>query len=266
MELADNAPAAGAPEETPAPSEKPETPPVETPAPEPIVPTEPDVSTTKAFSERLNAKQKEWEQAHAQQSQTAIDAEYDRLFGREYGIHTKAEYDAAVAKRDRAQKAEADGVPVEYAERLNTVEQGLKSAEQRATTAEQRLAAYERREAMDKIADAFAQNPKYGAFFTANRADIMQFANTLDPTAGTPDQQLEFAVKQVLADKWEPPAPVDEAAIEERGVKKYLEKLKGQSHPVEGAGGGMPQGEHAIKDPWERGRAKAMAMVNGNTE
>jgi hypothetical protein len=57
-----------------------------TPSPEPT--PEPDITQTQAFSKRLN-----------DMTQKAIDAEYDRLYGAEYGIHSKAEYDAAIAKQ-----------------------------------------------------------------------------------------------------------------------------------------------------------------------
>ena len=49
---------------------------------------QPDVSTTKAFSDRLK-----------ESTQKAIDTEYSSLYGAEYGIHTKAEYDKAIAKQ-----------------------------------------------------------------------------------------------------------------------------------------------------------------------
>jgi hypothetical protein len=47
------------------------------------------VTETQAFSKRLNEK---------------IDAEYDRLFGAEYGVHSKAEYDKAIADQQAEQE------------------------------------------------------------------------------------------------------------------------------------------------------------------
>jgi hypothetical protein len=61
-----------------------------------------DVSTTKAFSERLK-----------ESTQKAIDAEYSRLYGAEYGIHTKADYEAAIAKQRQAEEAERLGIDPE---------------------------------------------------------------------------------------------------------------------------------------------------------
>ncbi|HEY5585718.1 MAG TPA: hypothetical protein VIK78_14680 [Ruminiclostridium sp.] len=53
---------------------------------------QPDVSTTKAFSDRLK-----------ETNSKAIDAEYSRLFGAEHNIHTKAEYDKAIANQQEAE-------------------------------------------------------------------------------------------------------------------------------------------------------------------
>jgi hypothetical protein len=88
---------------TPAdPTPAPEPTPSPTPDPEPIKePTE-----TQAFSKRLN-----------DMTQKAIDAEYSRLYGAEYGIHTKADYDAAIAKQEaeaqRQQFKEENGIDPE---------------------------------------------------------------------------------------------------------------------------------------------------------
>jgi hypothetical protein len=71
-------------EPTAEPTTEPTTEPVTEPTTEPIKePTE-----TQAFSKRLN-----------EMTQKAIDAEYDRLYGTEYGIHSKADYDAYIAKQ-----------------------------------------------------------------------------------------------------------------------------------------------------------------------
>ena len=64
--------------------------------------TEP--SETKAYSDRLNA--------HAQKK---IDEEYDKLYGVEYGIHSKAEYEKAIAD----QQAEAENQKFEEEHGIN---------------------------------------------------------------------------------------------------------------------------------------------------
>lgn len=55
-----------------------------------------DVTQTKAFSERLNAM-----------TQKAIDAEYERLYGQEYGIHSKADYDNYLKQQEAEEQREA---------------------------------------------------------------------------------------------------------------------------------------------------------------
>ena len=61
-----------------------------------------DITTTKAFSERLK-----------ESTQKAIDAEYSRLYGADYGIHTKADYDTAILKQKQAEEAEKLGIDPE---------------------------------------------------------------------------------------------------------------------------------------------------------
>ena len=61
-----------------------------------------DISTTKAFSERLK-----------ESTQKAIDAEYSKLYGSEYGIHTKADYDAAILNQQQAEEAQRLGIDPE---------------------------------------------------------------------------------------------------------------------------------------------------------
>lgn len=114
--------AEGDPEPTPSPEPSSEPAPEPTPSPEPTSepsPTpEPDVTNTQAFSKRLK-----------EATQKAIDAEYDRLYGAEYGIHSKAEYDAAIAKQQaeaqRAKFQEENGFDPEAIKPV--VEQMLKS-------------------------------------------------------------------------------------------------------------------------------------------
>ena len=51
------------------------------------------INETKAYSERLNA--------HAQKK---VDEEYSRMFGEEYGIHSKSEYDRRIAENKQAEQ------------------------------------------------------------------------------------------------------------------------------------------------------------------
>lgn len=240
--------AAGIADPTPEPTE-----PIDA-VPAPAVEPQQDVTQTQAFSKRLN-----------EMTQKAIDAEYDRLYGDQYGIHTKAEYDAAIAKQQREAEAQQRGIDPAVYEQMTAAERKAAEAEAKATEALTMLNTYQRREELGKEAAMFAAHPKYGAFFDANKAAIMELANTLDPAGGSAQDALLFATKQVLADNWEPPKPIDEAAIKQRGVEEYLAKIKEQSIPVEARGGGIPSAPQS-KDPWERARLMAEARLNAITE
>lgn len=63
------------------------------------VETKEDITTTQAFSKRLK-------EATEKARQEAVDQEYDRLYGEEYNIHSKAEYDAAIAEQNRQAEIE----------------------------------------------------------------------------------------------------------------------------------------------------------------
>lgn len=79
---------------------------VQTESVQPTEKAETDVTQTQAFSQRLK-----------EQTQKAIDAEYDRLYGQEYGIHSKADYDQRIAEQqeeaERARLQEEIGVDPE---------------------------------------------------------------------------------------------------------------------------------------------------------
>lgn len=54
---------------------------------------------------RREAEQKAYTKAQAE-TQKAIDSEYSRLYGTEYGIHSKADYDKAVAEQQATEERE----------------------------------------------------------------------------------------------------------------------------------------------------------------
>jgi hypothetical protein len=128
-------------EPTTEPSTEPTTEPVTEPATEPT----PDVTNTQAFSKRLN-----------EMTQKAIDAEYDRLYGAEYGIHSKAEYDAAIAQQQaeaaRQQFQDENGFDPDVIKPV--VEQMLKSDPR-----------YQRLEQMEKEANITAAVSKFNEEF-----------------------------------------------------------------------------------------------------
>jgi hypothetical protein len=205
---------------------------------------------------RIKAEQ---EAEAARQAADALIAEiYDGKF------KTVAEYKAAKAEYDAAQEAERRGMTTEDYKLMTEAQRTAAEADKRAQTVEKRLATYERREEITRLSEAFLTHPKYGAFFTANKADVLAYAETLDPTLGTAQEQLEFATRQVIADKWEPPAPVDEAAIKAAGVKEHLEALKKQAVPVETRGGGIPGTPAPTGDAFKRAETSALSKLRGN--
>lgn len=261
MELADNAPAVETPEVTPATSETPETAPdtaaAETPVTEPAAPTQPDVSTTKAFSERLNAKQKEWEQEHAAEIRRAAEA--DRIAKR-LGYQSADDMIAAADAQAMAQEAERKGIDPAVYEQMTKAEHEAAEAKEQVQTFAERLASYERRDELVKAAPAFADATKFGKFFKDNQAEILEYANSIKPV-GTPQDQLGFATLMIFEQKYEPP---DEEKIGKAAVQKYLEDVRKGNAPVEPRGGGVPPTApvttgNAMKDAY----AASMARLQG---
>lgn len=204
----------------------------------------PQVTETQAFSRRLNE-------------------ERDKMVAEIYQGQFKnyAEYRAAVERQQMIDAAQQKGIdPVIY-EQMTTAQREAAEAKRIAEESQNALHGYQRREEMTRLDDAMAQHPRYGTFFAANRAEIHEVANRLMPY-GTAQEQLEYATKMVLADKYEPPKPVDEASIKATGVKEYLDTINGQNHPTEARGGGIPAANNQIKDPWERARATTMSIIN----
>jgi hypothetical protein len=127
------------------PTTEPSTEPTTEPVTEPVTEPTPDVTNTQAFSKRLN-----------EMTQKAIDAEYDRLYGAEYGIHSKAEYDAAIAQQQaeaaRQQFQDENGFDPDVIKPV--VEQMLKSDPR-----------YQRLEQMEKEANITAAVSKFNEEF-----------------------------------------------------------------------------------------------------
>jgi hypothetical protein len=211
---------------------------------EPAAPAQPEsIDTTKAFSQRLNQKQKEWEQAHLQelsakdQAITAAKQRADEIVERAWGhlgIHTQEELDAY-------EGAQQIGVPVEVYNRMTAAERKATELEQKTNETAARLTQYERRDALTAAAESYAAgSTKFSDFFKANREEILKTAVDMKGDGLTPEEHLNAALMYVLADKYEPPKPVDEKAIGEAAVKAYLESINKIGAPVEARGGGIP--------------------------
>jgi len=117
---------------------------------EPTEPQEPqeDITQTQAFSKRLN-----------EMTQKAIDAEYDRLYGAEYGIHSKAEYDAYVARQQAIEQGK-DPEIVDLQNDLNLTKSELQELKFEKALISQR--------------ENLSNDPKYGDVFKAWEGELKQ--------------------------------------------------------------------------------------------
>jgi len=89
-----------------------------------------ETTTTQVEDKQVQSKEKnaeyanirrEYEAKIAIESQKAIDAEYDRLYGESHGIHNKADYDNAVKAQEEQSKVDEyvqNNIPEEYAREL----------------------------------------------------------------------------------------------------------------------------------------------------
>lgn len=113
----------------------------ETPPPE-------DVTQTQAFAHRLR-----------EEKQKAIDAEYDRLYGEEYDIHSKADFEAY----DARQKAIQEGKDPEVVDLRNSLNQ-----------TQQELQEFRFKDTVDAQRKALSNDPKHGEVFKAWEKEIDQ--------------------------------------------------------------------------------------------
>lgn len=117
---------------------------------EPTEPQEPqeDITQTQAFAYRLK-----------EEKQKAIDAEYDRMFGQDYGIHSKAEYDAYMAR----QKYIEEGKDPEIVDLKNDLD--LTKSELQELKFEKSLISQR---------ENLSNDPKYGDVFKAWEGELKQ--------------------------------------------------------------------------------------------
>lgn len=117
---------------------------------QPTDPTPPqeDVTQTQAFSKRLN-----------EMTQKAIDSEYDRLYGTEYGIHSKAEYDAYVARKQAIEQGK-DPEIVDLKNDLDLTKSELQELKFEKSLISQR--------------ENLSNDPKYGDVFKAWEGELKQ--------------------------------------------------------------------------------------------
>lgn len=108
-----------------------------------------DVTQTQAFARRLK-----------EEKQRAIDAEYSRLYGQEYGIHSKADYDSYLER----QKLLEEGKDPELYQELKHVKSEMESLKREKTLIEQ-----DKQLSNDKV---------YGDLYKEWKSEIQEFAET----------------------------------------------------------------------------------------
>lgn len=177
-----------------------------------------DAETNRMYKEmRLKAEA----EAKAE-AQRVIDAEYDRLYGEQYGIHSKADYDKAVADYQEQQRLQAE------AERTGASPELLKEIEELKAFKNETLAEKQRREQEEQV-----KSVEKEANELVTKAKEEGFEITV--------QQLAECVKKSgvvnLADAYKIlKADVDIKSIKENAIKEYIEARKSGKIPVEGSG------------------------------
>lgn len=138
----------------------------------------PQVDEKQAQSAEENSKYADMRrklQAEGQaETQKQIDAEYSKLYGKDYGIHTKADFDKAIAKQNREaeiqQEAQKQGISEELARRLKDLEDSNK-----ATTTEK--ANYERQLNLIKEDESLKKDETFSDYYAEYEAEIKKSAN-----------------------------------------------------------------------------------------
>jgi phosphoribosyl-ATP pyrophosphohydrolase len=210
------------------------------PAQEPVTePTEKPLTETQNVARRIKeATEKAAEKAKQEAREAFLAekaAEADALIAEIYQgqFKTVAEYRAAVERQKLIDEGKDPEVYAEIQESKRQAEEARKLAEM----TQSELKAYRQKEAILAAADAYAQHPKWGQFFTANRDAVMAEAMKLVGNDGSAESMLDYARMLVLNDTYK---PVDVDAIKAEAVKEYLAGLKKQAAPVEARGGGIP--------------------------
>lgn len=204
---------------------------------DPATPVTPEVDPqeqkiTKIVSERIKKEQEriatetrqaaeaEWN-AKIQAKEQEFDSDIAEL-GIEWNgqpVTTRAQMKQALAEKKIQDEAAQRQIPVEILSELQTTKAT-------ANQALSKLSQYERKDALTKEAEKLSSDPVWGNFYKTHEAEIKGIADKLNC-------DLSTAKLLVLDQKGIP--QVDEDAIENRGIQKYLEKKKSYL-PVEGSG------------------------------
>lgn len=187
------------------------------------------------------------------EAQKAIDSEYDRLYGAEYGIHSKADYDNYVTELQRQQEIQQQATKYNADPELMAY---IKSLEDRVNTSENNLK--QQQEAADReVFDKQLQSQVSEVLDLAKKEGIDI----------TEEQLLQAAVDNNLADmkkvyKLIKP-DVDMETLKQNAIKDYIEKLKSGNVPIE-ASGAAPSVVTETPKSFEDARKGAAAMLKAS--
>lgn len=180
---------------------------------------EPDVTTTKAFSDRLNKMVSEKEKA----LWDTVNPVIAKLGGTKpdgQPIQTFEDLQAALDYQAMQDEAAKQNVPVEVLSRLT-------QAERDALEAKNMLSQYQRKESIEAEAKTLAVDEKWGEFFKTNESEIRKVADQVKCDLGT--------AKLIVYDRIGP-TKVDEDAIANKAIQEFIEKKRTLNKPIEGSG------------------------------
>ena len=180
---------------------------------------EPDVTSTQAFSKRLNEKIAETEKSLWSKVNPVI-AKLGGVRPDGKPIETFEDLQAAIDYRALQEEAEKEQIPVEYLSRLT-------QAEKKAAEVESKLSAYERKEIIESEAKTLATDEKWGEFFKTNESEIRKVADQVKCDLGT--------AKLIVYDRVGP-TKVDEDAIANKAIQEFIDKKRTLNKPTEGSG------------------------------
>jgi hypothetical protein len=169
-----------------------DTPPVEPDQPtEPAEPPQqPDVTQTQAFAHRLK-----------EEKQKTEDAVYDSLYGAEYGIHSKAEYEAYMA-RQKAIEEGKDPEVVDLRNDLNTTKSQLQEFQFKETVNTQRT--------------ALSNDPKYGEVFKAWEGELNNRMQQYDQYFKSGQIQQRVDLETAFTLMWREKGPDEIATLKQK--------------------------------------------------
>lgn len=236
--------------------------PVDTTANEPVNAGSGEVAPSQTASKPVqsaeeNAKfaaiRREAEAKAQAEAQKIVDAEYSRLYGAEYGIHSKADYDAYVAKLEREQQMQKEAAEYKADPSFLAYVKGLEEKIDQITNE-------------SKAKEEEAQREAFQKDIEKQLNEVLEIAKK-DGFDITGTQLLDAAMENNLTDlkkvyKLIKPE-VDTETLKQNAVKEYIEKLKQGQVPIE-ASGASPVVVNEPPKSFEDARKGAAAMLKAS--